>query len=265
MVTYLKPGESFKFSGSTEHFYHFVLQYLLPLFEMELTDGVVGKSFVVRDCGPMNVWFDFVFGPDAFSIVSRESFSDLSSRRFWDKRIELDTFANRDGLTVDATRFVEVLAAFREKFVPPVVSSDTVTVLDRRLPPSFYVDGRAEKPGGGSTRRSINNLDQLSHKISERTNVSLVDLGEMSPAGQLEVISNTRVLVGQHGAGLLHSLFMNDGASVVEMKLKESQDHFQILNEALGRTYRAFHLREEHATLTPQLIAQIVDEVSVGS
>jgi hypothetical protein len=262
MATYLKPRKA---PGSVEHFYHFVLEYLLPLFELELTKGVTGKGFIVRDCGPMNVWFDFAFGPDAFSTVSRESFSHLSSRRLWDKQIELDTFANRNGLTVDATRFKEVLAAFREKFVPTVISPDTVTVLDRRTPPSFYLDGRAEKPGGGSTRRSISNLDQLSHKISETMNVSLVDLGEMSPASQLKVISNTRVLVGQHGAGLVHSLFMNDDASVVEMKLRESQDHFQILNEGLGRSYRAFHLSEEHATLPPQLIAEIVDEVSAGS
>jgi hypothetical protein len=265
MATYLKPGDSFKPSGSVEHFYHFVLQYLLPLFELEMTKGVAGKGSIVRDCGPMNVWFDFVFGPDAFSIVSRESFNNLSSRRLWDKQIELDTFANKNGLTVDATRFKEVLAAFREKSVPPVLSADTVTVLDRRPPPAFYLDGSAEKPGGGSTRRSISNLDQLSHKISETMNVSLVDFGEMSPASQLKVISNTRVLVGQHGAGLVHSLFMNDDASVVEMKLEKSQDHFQILNEGLGRTYRAFYLSEEHATLSPRLIAEIVDEVSAGS
>lgn len=265
MATYLKPGRAFRGSNETERFYHFVLQYLLPLFELELTDGVAGKGFIVRDCGPMNPWFDFVFGPDSFSIISRERFRDVSSRRFWNKHIELDTFANRGALTIDATRFVEVLAAFREKFVPPIATPDTVTLLDRRPPPLFYLDGRAKKHGGGSTRRSIKNLDQLSLKISEKGPARMVDFAEMTPGEQLEVVGRTRVLVGQHGAGLVHSLFMNDDASVVEMKLKESQDHFQILNEGLGRTYRAFYLSEEHATLSPQLIAQIVDEVSVGS
>jgi hypothetical protein len=55
---------------------------------------------------------------------------------------------------------------------------------------------------------------------------------------------------------------MNDDASVVEMKLEESQDHFQKLNEGLGRTYRAFYLSEEHVTLSPKLISDVVDEVS---
>jgi len=61
---------------------------------------------------------------------------------------------------------------------------------------------------------------------------------------------------------LVHSLFMDDDASVLEMKLEESQDHFQNLNEGLGRAYRAFYLSEEHATLSPELISDVVDDVS---
>lgn len=265
MATYLMPGEAFKPSGSTEHFYHFVLQYLLPLFELELTTGIAGKGLIVRDCGPMNVWFDYVFGREAFSIVSLERFREASSWRLWNKRIELDTFAYVAGLTIDATRFAEVLVEFREKLVPPSTTPGIVTVLDRRPPPTFYVDGRAEAPGGGASRRSIGNLDQLSLKISEKAPARMVDFAEMTPREQLEVIGRTRVLVGQHGAGLVHSLFMNDDASVVEMKREDGQDHFQKLNEGLGRPYRAFYLVEDHATLSSDLITEIVDEVSVGS
>jgi capsular polysaccharide biosynthesis protein len=91
--------------------------------------------------------------------------------------------------------------------------------------------------------------------------VELVDLGEMSPAEQLQAISRTRVLVGQHGAGLVHSLFMIDDGPIVEMRLAESQDHFQNLSEGLGRDYRAFYLDEDHATLSQQLINDIANEV----
>lgn len=144
MTIYLKPGIA---PGSVEHFYHFVLQYLLPLYEMEIADGIAGKGYVVRDCGPMNVWFDYAFGPDAFTIVPREKFPEDSSIRFWDKHIQLDTFAKKTGLMVDAVRFTEVLTAFRERFLPPGATPDLVTVLDRRPPPAFYTDGRAEKAG----------------------------------------------------------------------------------------------------------------------
>jgi hypothetical protein len=258
MVTYLKPGPA----PSVEHFYHFVVQYLLPLFEKELTDGVVGKGYVVRDCGPMNVWFDFVFGPDAFTIMSREKFRTAPAWRFWDRYIQMDTFADSKGLLIDVTRFRDVVTAFREKFVPGGTTCDTVTVLDRGLPPAYYLNGSAEKAGGGSIRRSISNLDKLSQMISERKPVNLVDFAEMSPADQMEAISRTTVLIGQHGAGLLQSIFVQEDAPLVELKdTTKPKMHFRILAESLGREYRAFYLDERHATLSPQMLNEIVDYV----
>lgn len=258
MTTYLKPGIA---PGSVEHFYHFVLQYLLPLFEKEITDGIAGKGFSVRDCGPMNVWFDFIFGPEAFSIVSRDRFPKKAPKRFWDKHIQLDAFANKRGLVVDVDRFTDVLTVFRSRFVTSNNPIDTVTILDRGMPPAFYLDGRAEKPGGGSIRRSISNLDQLSLRISERMPVNFIDFADLSPAEQLAAISRTRVLVGQHGAGLVNSIFMHEDSTLVEMNIDGSWCHFRTLNEGLGRPYRAFHLEKEHATLSSGLMDEIADYV----
>jgi hypothetical protein len=258
MTIYLKPGAA---PGSVEHFYHFVLQYLLPLFEREITVGIAGKGYAVRDCGPLNVWFDFVFGPDAFSIVTRDRFPHESSKRLGDRLIELDAFAKKSGLMVDAARFHEVLNAFRERLMPSHDVPGMVTVVDRRPPPSFYLDGRAEKPGGGNTRRSINNLNQLSDVISQRKPSHLVDFWDIPPAKQLEVISGTSALIGQHGAGLVNSLFMNADAVLVELKREGIGQHFETLSAGLGREYRVFYLDEDHATLTPALIEQISDFV----
>ena len=256
MAHYLKPGNG----GSVEHFYHFVLQYLLPLFEKELTDGVAGKGYVVRDCGPMNVWFDFAFGPDAFTIMSRKKFLAAPAWRWWDRHIELEAFADRTGPSVDATRFHDVASAFREKVLPGNAKPDTVTVLNRQPPPSFYLDGSAEKSGGGSHRRSISNLDQLSQMISERMPVNFVDFAAMSPADQMMAIGRSTVLVGQHGAGLVHSIFLQGDAPLVELtNLTDRKLHFRRLSEGLGREYQAFYLDKRHATLSPQMMNEIVD------
>ncbi len=258
MAEYLKPGPG----PSVEHFYHFVVQYLLPLFEMELEVGVVGKGYIVRDCGPMNVWLDFAFGPDAFTIISREKLLPAATPRLWDKRIQLDTFADRTGPLVDTTRFHDLVSAFREKLVTGESTPDTVTVLNRGIPPAFYLDGRAQKAGGGSLRRSISNLDHLSQMISERTRVDLVDFADMSPAAQMEAINRTTVLVGQHGAGLVHSIFLPGDAPIVELAtVSQSRFYFRNLTEGLGREYRAFYLDEEHATLSPQMLKEIADFV----
>jgi hypothetical protein len=255
VTTHLNPGIG---GGSVEHFYHFMFDYLLPLYEREVSVGIVGKGHVVRDCGPMNVWLDFVFGPDAFVKVSREKFDRGASRLLWNRKIQLDRFADRSGITIDLARFDDVLSAFRAKFVPSIPDRNRVTVLDRRPPPSFYLDGRAEKAGGGSTRRSISNLDQLTDRITSHSNASLIDFEDMPPAEQLQIINQTDVLIGQHGAGLTHLLFLHDNAVLVELNtVKRGLDHFKNLSTGIRREYREFIVDGLHVTLPNDLIEDI--------
>lgn len=261
MATFLRPGPGV---GSVEHFYHFTLEYLLPLFELDVTRGIAGKGYLVRDCGPMNGWLDFVCGPDAFTRVPREDFAPERPRRFWDKHIQLDAFAGQEGISIDAERFTQVLAAFREKFMPPVADRSAITIIDRRSPSSFYTDGAAEIPGGGSTRRSISNLDQLAQTLSARHPVSVVDFATMTPADQIDTINKTAVLIGQHGAGLTHSLFLHNDATLVELHTTDwDQVWFQTLNTDLGLRYRSFTIDGLHTALERELIHEISDFVSM--
>jgi len=259
MALYLHPGHG---KGSVEHFYHFLFEYLLPLYERNLTIGITERDFIVQDCGPMNGWLDFVFGTNAFSIVSPEKFAEGRSRRLWDKHIKLEAFASQRGLEIDASRFNEVVTAFRSQFLPPQSPPDTITVIDRRPPPAFYLDGRAKNPGGGSTRRSIGNLSELVSAITTQNPVRLVDLWDMTPADQLEVISRTAVLIGQHGAGLAHSIFMHENATLVELKPEKRSNHFLNLSRDLGRKYGSFFLDSEHTTLSTSLIRDVSAYVS---
>ena len=260
MPTFLRPGPGV---GSVEHFYHFTVEYLLPLFERDVAQGITGRGFVVRDCGPLNVWLDFVFGPDAFSRVSREQFALQRPWKFWDKQIQLDAFAGQEGISIGSERFTQVLVAFREKFMPPVADRNGITIIDRRAPSSFYTDGAAELPGGGSTRRSISNLDQLAETLSVHHPVCVVDFADMSPADQIATINNTAVLIGQHGAGLTHSLFLHNDATLVELNTTDwDQVWFQTLNRDLGLRYRSFTIDGLHTTLDRKQIADISDFVS---
>jgi hypothetical protein len=255
MPTHLKPGIG---PGSVEHFYHFVFDYLLPLYELEISVGIVGKGHIVRDCGPMNMWLDFVFGPDAFVKMPREKFDRGASRRFWNREIQLDRFADRPGITIDPARFNDVLSAFRGRFLPTIPDQKNITVLDRRPPPSFYLDGRAEKAGGGSTRRSISNLDQLTDRLSMHHNASLIDFEDVLPAQQLRIISQTNVLIGQHGAGLTHLLFLPKNSLLVELNTVDPRlAFFKNLSEGIEREYREFIVDGDHVTLHNDLIEDI--------
>ncbi len=260
MVTYVKPGPGV---GSVEHFYHFTVEYLLPLFELDLLKGIRGKGVVIRDCGPMNAWFDFVFGPDSFIRIPRDEFAEVQPRRLWDKQIQLESFADQSGIRIDAGRFNDVLTAFRDKFMTPVDGELSVTVLDRGNPPAFYLDGRAEIPGGGNTRRSISNLDALARKISDHTAVNLVRFDDSPPSEQLAIINQTSVLVGQHGAGLVHSMFARENVALVELRtVHPDQTWFKNLNESLGRSYRHIDVTDLHVTLSDQRLDEVTELVA---
>jgi hypothetical protein len=259
MVTFVKPGPA---TGSVEHFYHFTVEYLLPLFERDLLTGITGKGLVIRDCGPMNAWLDFVFGPGAFIRIPRDDFAAVQPRRLFDKQIQLESFADQSGIRIDAGRFNDVLTAFRDKFMTPVDGELSVTVLDRGNPPAFYLDGRAEIPGGGNTRRSISNLDALARKISDHTAVNLVRFDDSPPSEQLAIINQTSVLVGQHGAGLVHSIFTRDDATLVEFRtMHPSHTWFKNLNEGLGRNYREIEVSDRHVTLSDQTLDHVTELV----
>ncbi len=213
---------------------------------------------MILDCGPMNVWLDFVFGENAFTRVSREKFARDASRRLWNRQIRLDRFAIRKGILIDIVRFTEVVAAFRERFLPPIPSRDNVTVLDRRPPPAFYIDGSAEFQGGGSTRRSISNLDRLVEHISRHSTATLVAFEDTSPAEKLRIINQTDVLIGQHGAGLSHLLFLHDNAALVELNSANLLlPHFRLLSERTGREYHELVIDGFHATLSDEMIEEI--------
>ncbi|KAF2757664.1 hypothetical protein EJ05DRAFT_501191 [Pseudovirgaria hyperparasitica] len=62
--------------------------------------------------------------------------------------------------------------------------------------------------------------DQLLAGIAQKypdATIDTVDFTEMSFGEQLEVISNTTVLIGVHGAGMTHSIFMPEGSTIIDI------------------------------------------------
>ena len=86
----------------------------------------------------------------------------------------------------------------------------------------------------------------------------------MTPADQIDTINNTAVLIGQHGAGLTHSLFLHNDATLVELSTTDwDQVWFQTLNTDLGLRYRSFTIDGLHTALERELIHEISDFVSM--
>jgi hypothetical protein len=88
--------------------------------------------------------------------------------------------------------------------------------------PSFHEDNRQLRMTI-IDRKATRQLHNLSTHLTNlratypNINITAVDLAAYAFADQLEIIRNTDILVGIHGAGLVHSLFLPPRSAVVEI------------------------------------------------
>ncbi|MDQ3534382.1 MAG: glycosyltransferase family 61 protein [Bacteroidota bacterium] len=73
-----------------------------------------------------------------------------------------------------------------------------------------------------SERRKIQNEDELIDLLL-KWNFEIVYFEKMSVKQQFELLSQTKVLIGQHGAGLTNMLFMQKGTKVLELRLENDK------------------------------------------
>lgn len=86
-------------------------------------------------------------------------------------------------------------------------------------------------------------LDSLRQKFNgQHVTIQAVDLAAIPFKEQLQVVRDTDVLVGVHGAGLTHELFLRKGSAVVEI-LPPDLDHkgFRNMANMLGHDYFSVH------------------------
>lgn len=87
---------------------------------------------------------------------------------------------------------------------------------------------------------SLKHLEKETFANGAKVKVTTVDFNILSFEEQIKVDLSTDVMVGPHGAGLMHNIFMRDRAALVELFVDGSQAnrHFHNLAGWYGRTYR---------------------------
>jgi hypothetical protein len=102
-----------------------------------------------------------------------------------------------------------------------------IVIIDR-VP---YIAHPRSKPE--NALRTLNNLNQLKERLGKIRGVSsveMVQLETMTFAEQVKSIREAHVLIGNHGAGLTHVLFMDKGSHMIEFS-ESFQDFFLFLSE----------------------------------
>jgi protein O-GlcNAc transferase len=87
----------------------------------------------------------------------------------------------------------------------------------------------------------VSDFEELKATIPH-VKVQIIDFAAISFEEQLQIIRETDVLVGVHGAGLTHGMFLREGSVMVEI-LPAGLDHkgFRNLAGVMGHTYLSTH------------------------
>lgn len=184
--------------SSREHFYHFLIGYLIPLVHAQSQYRF--NRFLVLDCGPLmspilhetltRLGYNFEIVPP--SAIERPVF--LNSWDYgWSGRRAADSVIKARSL---------VKQAWRDYVCPSNHCPRSKNVLIQRSSPhKFYLNGQSEKAGYGTSRRAISNLQEVSEFLTDNgVEHSIYEPGAHCLGCQIETFNVSRRLLGFRGA-----------------------------------------------------------------
>jgi len=233
--------------GSVQVFYHFLLGYFAPLTVWLRQTGI--KTIAVRDCGPMNQWFDLLDPEISVQIVkpgvALHTLAGNRSRHHVVTGLDYPRKHKKQQLSVA----IEAMQSFLPKLE---ISSTPILIIDRTTTDDFHSSSMSETEMSGARRRSTPNLRDVCEEILIPSSYVFADMATVAPEVQVSLAQHSQVLVGQHGAGLTHMIWMQKGSTVIEIHPplpEEAIDVFRLLARALGHNYIRIPQSHVHADL----------------
>lgn len=198
--------------GSIEHYFHFVLDLVLPLFKQLHGDQIPRDAVLhIERCGIFVDLLERLFSRDIHVIEDAREYDYLEPLPL----IGFDT-------SVVSPRYGDIEALRQhvlKRFAIPRRERKHVVLIERSAPAPYFTSEECEYPGSGTTRRMIRNHDQLRARLEEEFGSELLNvrLEEVTFEEQVDHFYNARTVIGQHGAGLVNCLWMEPGSSVFEL------------------------------------------------
>lgn len=259
--------------GSVEHFYHFLMSYLLPIDEYLSKEH--SQSIRVRDCGPMNPWFDLFSSQTQIEVLPVQKVKEATNLQSMNS-IELPSLEypwwrrgylaktvrarfmwwQRSSLIQESRKRILLRHGFS---IEP--QGFQLTLINRVSSPDYYLTD-AEIKTSGADRRSIPNFEELTDALSALSSVKVFEGENLAPLEQLQELSQTTILVGQHGAGLANMVWMKPGGVIIEIlpdgMPSRASAYFRSLARSCGHHYFVVYQEGKHSPVDINLVLETV-------
>ena len=264
-------------NGSVEHYYHFLLGYLIPL--VEWYSFIAPRSDLrlrARSCAIMDR-LTLELNIPGLEIVPKESLSIAANLlpncdSAQTQVIKLQGFDhssryNGKRLSEAARKIHRMLAREVDKCRSAIFQNgdaSPVVMIERCQPDQFYLFGAAEIPKSGSQRRSIRNYSDLVNALnSSGAHVISASLEEKSLAWQIALFEGADCIIAQHGAALANLVFCPPGTTLIEIIPRDldtgfhDKECFVNLSRVLGIHHRFVHQEGSHSSVSVEELISI--------
>ena len=276
---------SIQTSGSCEHYYHFLLGYLLPLAAFLAQRNLVSEQVIMlRSCGPLDRILREIEVPSLL-LCERGTFRAIKDRiaySSWGQTEEIKGFdigtvpeelfhyeidRIRVGIDFVRLRLARAIALATSKVGAAWNERPRILLIERGEADPYYCSSLAEHGNAASQRRSIANHGLLTETLTaNHSGFKNMQFETTSLAEQIAWFGLADIVVAQYGAALANIVWMRPGSQVIEIAPNTknvSKTVFKKLAQACAISYA--RLGQEVDQFGPAPISAVADRVAAAA
>lgn len=259
--------------GSKEHYFHFLLGYLLPALA-HARKVRPGSTLCFDDCGPVMAPLlpqacalaGFGWIPSTEKHVRWETNVDRWDLSFFSGDAFCDPSPDMQRVSYPLISICQHLKRVAFLNVPNSVPEDRIIIMQRSPSHPYYNrGGQAEIPGYGTGRREILNIQHIVDMIKTAGYpVQLVEPGGLSFAEQIRLFAKARLVIGIRGAEFANLVWMRPRSSALMLcePILQENHAASSLAEMFNVSFSTLPVAAARCTVDPQLVLDWVRKQS---
>lgn len=228
-------------------------EFLFPELERNLFGNVIPIETLKEDvvCFETIVLVSWAYGAPLFRCKMDGATTKRKCLKCEGKNLNTDLVIFREHV-LSACSIQDRTSDYRE--------TKTITVIERKRYERF--EGDSQKKFNRIWTNSAELILQL-RETFPHINVTGVYTEDLPICDQIRLVHNTDLLIAMHGAGLVHLLWQQENAKVLEIVPKSQRGNaaFITLAKHIGRTHKTMNRVKEKSAIVTVDINKVIEEV----